>query len=139
MVFTAIPCIRFNSAYKSADGVPSLPTMRYFPVKDEHIDIAEKIGADYKRFGQLILNDDDGTKVNNIEVFKRGDPVPIADEILHQWRLGKGKKPVTWQTLVECLRATGLNVLADKIESSLSKHENKNKKFMDFERDHSEL
>ena len=100
--------------------------MRYFRVKDEHIDIAEKIGADYKRFGQLILNDDDGTKVNNIDVFKHGDPVP---EILRQWRLGKGKKPVTWQTLVECLRATGLNVLADDIEFSIR----------DFERNHSEL
>ena len=112
--------------------------MRYFPVKDEHIDIAEKIGADYKCFGQLILNDNDGTKVNNIEVFKRGDPVLIADEILQQWRLGKGKKPVTWQTLVECLRATGLNVLANNIEYSLSKQD-ENKKTRDFERDHSEL
>ena len=112
--------------------------MWYFPVKDEHIDIAEKIGADYKRFGQLILNDDDGTKVNNIEVFKHGDPVPIADEILRQWRLGKGKKPVTWQILVECLRATDLNVLADNIERSLSKQD-ENKKTRDFERGHSEL
>ena len=98
-------------------------------MKDESIDIAEKIGTDYELFGTLLLNDDDGTKVKNIEISKHGDPVHITVEILKQWLQGKGKKPITRRTLMNCLRDTGLNVLADH---SLSSHN-------DSDRSHSEL
>ena len=95
---------------------PSLSVLQHFPVKNGFIDIPQKIGGHYKNFGMLLLNDDDGNKVTNIEISKRGNPVDITVEILYQWRQGKGKLPVTWQTLVECLRATSLNVLADEID-----------------------
>lgn len=49
-------------------------------MKDGSVDIAEKIGTDYKHFGTLLLNDIDGSKVNNIEMSKRGDPVGITAE-----------------------------------------------------------
>ena len=101
-------------------------------MKDGSIDIAEKIGTDYERFGTLLLNDNDGTKVKNIETSKRGDPVHITVEILKQWLQGKGKKPITWRTLMNCLRGTGLNVLADQIDHLLSSHN-------DSDRSHSEL
>ena len=107
-------------------------------MKDEFIDIAEKIGADYKHLGLLLLEDDDGNKVNNIEISKHWNPTDIADEILRQWRLGKGKEPVTWGTFVECLRATRLSVLADSIVHSLSKQDD-SKITMDSDRDHSQL
>ena len=90
-------------------------------MKDRFIDIPEKIGADYKHFGMLLLNDDDGNKVTIIEIAKHWNPVDIAVEILHQWRRGKGRVPVTWRTLVKCLRDVGLNVLADNIDQSLLK------------------
>ena len=105
---------------KSPDDPPNLSALRNFTVKEGAIDIAEKIGTDYEHFGTLLLNDNDGTKVKNIETSKHGDPVHITVEILKQWRQGKGRSPVTWRTLVDCLRGTGLNVLADKIELSLS-------------------
>ena len=110
----------------SADITPSLDALRNFPTMNGPIDIAEKIGADYKHFGTLLLNDDDGSKVNVIEVSKRGHPVDITVEILEQWLHGRGRLPVTWQTLVKCLRDMKLTVLADKIENSLSEH-NRNK------------
>jgi len=91
-------------------------------VKDQSVDIAEKIGADYKHFGTLLLKDIDGSKVNNIEMSKRGDPVGVTAEILEQWLQGRGRMPVTWQTLITCLRDMKIIVLADDIESSLSKH-----------------
>ena len=109
------------SPWISVDNTPKLPILRHFPVKDSFIDIAEEIATDYKHFGTLLLNDDGGSKVSNIEM-KHEDPVDITFEILKQWLQGKGRMPVTWQTLVNCLRELKLHVLADSIQSSLSKH-----------------
>ena len=91
-------------------------------MKDGSVDIVEKIGTDYKHFGTLLLNDIDGSKVNNIEMSKRGNPVGITAEILEQWLQGRGRMPVTWQTLIKCLRDMKMIVLADGIESTLSKY-----------------
>ena len=108
---------------ESADGLPTLQTLRHFPVKKEHIDIAAEIGPDYEKFGTLLLEDKKGNKVKNIKVSEHGDPVDITVDILKQWLQGKGRKPVTWKTLVKCLRDTDLNAVADDIESSLSEHD----------------
>ena len=105
-----------------ADDHPTLDALRHFPVKDRFIDIAKKIATDYKLFGTQLLKDSDGNEVRIIEM-KHGDPVDITVEILKQWLQGKGRKPVTWQTLVKCLQDTNLNVLADDMESSLSVHD----------------
>ena len=75
-------------------------------------------------------------KVKNIEVSERDDLLLITVEILRQWLQGKGKKPVTWQTLVTCLQDTGLYVLAENIDDSLSEH-NDSKENLDH--DHPEL
>ena len=104
-----------------ADDCPTLDTLRHFPVKDHFIDIVKKIATDYKLFGTQLLKDSDGNEVRIIEM-KHGDPVDITVEILEQWLQGKGKMPATWQTVIKCLRDTGLNVLADIIESSLSEN-----------------
>ena len=107
-------------------------------MKDGHIDIAEEIGSDYGTFGTFLLEDKTGSKVKNIKVSERGDPLLITVEILHQWLQGKGKQPVTWRTLVECLRTTGLNVLADSIDHSLLKQD-ESVETKSLERDHLEL
>ena len=106
---------------KSADDHPALDVLRRFPVKDSFIDIAEKIATDCQRFGTQLLKDSDGSKVRIIEK-KHHDPVDITVEILEQWLQGRGRMPITWQTLIKCLRDTDLNVLADNMESSLSEH-----------------
>ena len=98
---------------------PDLPTLRHFPVKNGFIDVAVKIGTDYELFGTFLLQDNDGNKVKTIERSERGDPLRITVEILRQWLQGNGKLPVTWQTLVQCLRNSNLNVISDSIETSL--------------------
>ena len=60
--------------------------------------------------------------MSNIEMSKHGDTVDITVTILQMWMDGKGRMPVTWQTLVTCLQKTGLHVLADNIKSVLSEH-----------------
>ena len=104
-------------------------------MKDGHIDIAEEIGPDYEKFG---TEDKTGNKVKNIKISEREDPLLVTVQILRQWLIGKGKEPVTWQTLLNNLRATGLNVLAKNIDHSLSKH-NENKETKNLDRDPSEL
>ena len=86
------------------------------------MDIAIQIGTDYEKFGTLLLEDEKGNRIKNIKVSERGDPVDITVEILKQWLQGKGKEPVTWQTLVTCLRATSLNALVDNMKSSISNY-----------------
>ena len=129
---------RFLSSCKSADAPPTLDVLRYFPVKDGHIDIAEEIPPDYEKFGTLLLEDKTGNEVESIRISKHNNPLLIKVEILRQWLQGKGKEPVTWRTLLTCLRATGLTVLADRIDHSLSKH-NDSKETKNLNRDHSEL
>lgn len=129
---------RFLSSCKSADAPPTLDVLRYFPVKGGHIDIAAEIPPDNEKFGTLLLEDKTGNEVESIRIAKHDNPLLIKVEILRQWLQGKGKEPVTWQTLVTCLRATGLTVLADRIDRSLSKH-NGSKETNNLDRDLSEL
>ena len=139
-VLWSIPCYihveTIVSSCTSADAPPSLVVLRHFPAKNGLIDIPEKIGTDYEKFGTFLLEDESGNKVENIKVSKREDPLLITVEILRQWLKGKGKKSVTWQTLVTCLQDTGLYVLAEKIDDLLSEH-NESKENLDHE--HPEL
>ena len=91
------------------------------------MDLAEEIGADYEKFGTLLLEDKNGKNVKNIKVSEHGDPVEITVEILKKWLQEKGRKPVTWQTLVKCLRDTGLNTVADKVGRLLQQHKDSNR------------
>ena len=109
----------------SADDRPNLTDLRKLPVKDGVQDIVAEIQNDYIRLGGCLLEDEGGNKVHGIEIAKH-DPVAITEEILRQWRQGKGKEPVTWQTLVDCLREAQLNVAADDIESALSQEAESN-------------
>ena len=116
----------FNHCYisscKSTDGPPTLDTLRLFPVLNGHIDIAAEIGTKYDKFGTLLLEDKIGNKVDSIAKSKHYITVDITVEILKQWLQGKGRRPVTWQTLVKCLRDTDLNTLAGNMKNSLSEH-----------------
>jgi len=118
-VFTVNPWI---SSCKSTDDLPTLDTLRHYPVTNGHIDIAVEIGSDYEKFGTLLLEDKNGNIVDSIAKSKHYVTVDITVEILKHWLQGKGRKPVAWQTLVKCLRDMKMNVLADNIEISLSEH-----------------
>ena len=70
----------------------------------------------YNKFGILLLNDPNGTKVSNIEGKHRGNAEQINTEILREWATVGGKKPVSWETLTTVLRNVGLGILASEIE-----------------------
>ena len=64
----------------------------------------------------FLLDDPNGTKVDNIECKHRGDAEQINTEILREWVTRRKKKPVTWETLTEVLRDIELSALASEIE-----------------------
>ena len=83
-------------------------------------DIVAEIQNNHEHFGTLLLEDTNGNVVKGIEkANNNGDPVDITVEILRQWLQGSGRLPVTWQTLIKCLRGAKLNVAADYIEGAL--------------------
>ena len=88
-----------------------------FQGKQRTINIPQEIGTNYNRFGMFLLDDPNGTRVNNIERKHREDAERINTEILREWATGREKKPVTWETLTKVLHDIELNALASEIEA----------------------
>ena len=75
------------------------------------------IGTKYYYFGLHLLDDCDGTRVHSLELEYGRNAERINTEILREWTTGKGKKPVSWETLTEVLRDIELCALASEIEA----------------------
>ena len=56
-------------------------------------------------------------RVNSIAHKHKNDAEQINSEIIQQWIAGRGKRPVTWETLTEVLRDSELTTLAGEIEA----------------------
>ena len=76
--------------------------------------IPEKVGVNYKKFGTFILKDNEGYQVANIEYFN-SNPEIIVYEILKKW-LQEMPTPLTWGNLIQILRQTELNKLAEDVQ-----------------------
>ena len=90
-------------------GRPTLPELL-------QLNIPKGIGTKYNTFGVLLLNDETGSQMDSIADECRGKPERICHRILQEWLEGKGL-PVTWETLIQTLRDTGLPTLADHIHT----------------------
>ena len=88
-----------------------------FQGKQRTINIPQEIGSNYYYFGLHLLDDPNGTRVRTLEFEYRPSTERINTEILREWVTGKGKKPVTWETLTEVLRDIELGALASEIEA----------------------
>ena len=64
-----------------------------------------------------MLEDDNRAKIQSIAHKHRDDAEQINMEVLQQWITGRGKNPVTWQTLAEVLHDIELSTLAREIET----------------------
>ena len=94
-----------------------------FQGREGAINIAERISTKYHNFGLFLLDDLDGTRVQNIELKHSKDAERINKEILQEWITGRGKKPVSWETLTEVLHDIGLSILASEIEAVKPKYQ----------------
>ena len=98
---------------------PSLLVLKKFPGKDREFNVLERIGKNYADFGISLLEDDDGSKVSALETARLRNPLPICRDIMMEWLQGRGKDPVTYATLVDCLQDADLNTLAKDIDEVL--------------------
>ena len=87
---------------------PSLPKLL-------DLEVVEKIGTEYEKFGTFLLKDDTGVLVDAIKHDCLGKTHQITRKILQEWLAGKGE-PVTWACLVKTLRRCKLNALAVEIQ-----------------------
>ena len=78
------------------------------------------MGSKFEDLGIVLLGDDDGSLVDQIKISCHHVPADIVGDILKRWVRGKGKQPVTWRTLTDCLKTIGLSPLASSIELSLT-------------------
>ena len=90
---------------------PSLPDLL-------QLDIPQVVGVNYEMFGVLLLDDKIGSQVDVIVEECHWIPKRIITGILKEWLKGRGK-PVTWQALIDTLRACKHTDLADKIQKGL--------------------
>ena len=82
------------------------------------INILVKIGADYHQFGLKLLEDNEGDIMAVIISNCREDSGKIKRQIAIDWVNGKGKQPITWETLAEVVSKMGLKVLAKDIREA---------------------
>ena len=93
---------------------PTVPTMP----KLLRLGVPQGVGAHYYRFGIFLLDDVTGSRVTAFRKEYQGNAEDVVTRILQEWLEGRGL-PVSWEKLIKTLRETGLNALADEIESSL--------------------
>ena len=83
------------------------------------LEIVETIAAnDYKKFGMLLLQDENGAAVDILERNHISEGVEaVTQSILKKW-LTSGAPTCSYQHLIECLRNSKMGALAEKIATS---------------------
>ena len=98
---------------------PTLPELLRFTCTDGRVvSIPMEVATKYVRFGVFLLDDRTGSRVKIMAHMHHYDPERINTEILQEWLIGRGKQPVTWETLVEVLCDIELFTLAGDIRTS---------------------
>lgn len=102
------------------ESLPTLSELLNFKISSSRtVNVVEQIGKHYSALGKLLLNDHTGGITAAIVYQHQHDGAKINQEILTQWLHGKGKKPLTWSTLIDVLKVTGSPELATDIGVSL--------------------
>ena len=81
------------------------------------VNILIEIALKFSQFGTFLLDDRSGSRVKIMAYKHRYDAEQINMEIIQERLSGRGKQPVTWDTLVEVLRDIELSTLAGEIEA----------------------
>ena len=103
---------------------PTMQDLIAFPAIDGTLNIPQQISTKYKQFGVILLEDGEGALVDGIAHKNFNDPEEINIDILTQWLRGKGRKPVTWRTMMNTLEEIGLKTMAEDIGLALVSQKN---------------
>ena len=108
----------FLYCFPFAGERPNLLNLLHFRSEKGIINIPKEISTKYLKFGIFLLNDATGAEVSTIISKHSDDAERINLEILKLWIEGKGK-PLSWDTLIDVLKETGLVALASDIKDNL--------------------
>ena len=94
---------------------PTMMELIRFRGRERRINIPQEISTKCHQFAVLLLEDSTGARIRSMEQKHSNSTEEINMNIFEQWIEGKGRKPVTWRTLVEVLYDVQLISLADDI------------------------
>ena len=99
---------------------PSLMEIHAFPRSggQDAVDIMTDSTEDSK-FVTCILDDEKGNKIKEIRNNIKQTGGGVMDRVFNDWLNGKGKMPVTWQTLIACLEFAQLMALVEVIKEEM--------------------
>ena len=86
-----------------------------FRGRERRINIPQQIGTNFMKFGILLLEDETGSRIQSIIHECRDNADQVNMKVLQEWIAGRGKLPVSWDTLIEVLQDIDLGILADDI------------------------
>ena len=113
MTVNFIPFMLHAPTDHQTDRPTLIECIRFRGIRERRINVPQEIGVKYYQFGLLLLEND---AIRSIAHKHREDPERINIEVLEEWVAGRGKHPVTWQTLTQILRDIELCTLAADIE-----------------------
>ena len=96
---------------------PTLIECVRFRGRERRINISQDIGTKYLTFGTLLLEERTGERVGAIALKHMYNSEQASLEFLQEWIAGRGRHPVTWNTLIEVLHDIELSTLAREIEA----------------------
>ena len=83
------------------------------------VNVVQQIGRYYSTLGPLLLKDITGAITAAIVSQYQLNADAINQAILTRWLVGQGKQPVSWSTLIDVLKDTGLSEMAKMIKEHL--------------------
>ena len=89
------------------------------PLQDSKVNLTKEVGTKYLEFGTLLLEDQTGARISALERELMKKAQDINYRVFHEWLLGEGRQPVSWETLVSVLEDIGLNQLAESIRDTV--------------------
>lgn len=95
-----------------------MPQLVKFHGKKGIINIAMQMVPHYSSIGRKMLKDEHGAVVQGLWYANIGDLKQTTMAILKKWLSGVGE-PATWDQLVQCLRCSDLNAVADDVDETL--------------------
>ena len=90
-----------------------------FPLQDSKVNLTKEVGKKYPEFGILLLEDPTGAHISALEKELMKNAEDINYRVFQEWLQGKGRQPVSWETLVSVLEDIGLNQLAKSIRDTV--------------------
>ena len=97
--------------------VPSVAQLMSISVG--HLNIIQSIATmnTYPTLGIFLLEDVDGYFMKALTFEHQYNALEITCAIFQRWTDGKGRKPITWRTLVKVLRLSQMDMQAEAIEA----------------------